>query len=184
MKTTVWAIVLGLTLQALAPPAFAKPSRLEGQWLLNQALTAEAQPEIRARGGRLDNLPRPTISVGGLPLPRAENEAPPIPSGSAADPKVLRSSALTIAATGDAMRLEYDATGGKASETLVRGNQQGLVSRWNATRMTSSYETLSRKVTQTFEVRKDGRLLVTVRLDPNDGRALVYKRVFDPAPVD
>jgi hypothetical protein len=179
MKAPATAALLVLCLLALGPPALAEPSRLAGHWLLNQALTVEAQPEIRTRSSRLDNLPRPTVSVGGLPLPRAE--VPPVPPGSAADPKVLRSSALTIAATDDALRLDFDATDGKVSELLVRGNQQGLVSRWNATRLTSSYETLSRKVTQTFEVRKDGRLLVTVRLAPNGGRALVYKRVFDPA---
>jgi hypothetical protein len=182
MKVSVTAALLVLSLLAL--PAFAKPSRLEGTWLLNQALTAEAQPELRTRSSWFDKLPKPTISVGGLPLPRAGKETPPVPSGSATDPKVLRTSRLAIAAAGDALRLDFEATDGQASETLVRGNQQGLVSRWNATRLTSSYETLSRKVTQTFEVRKDGRLLVTVRLAPNGGSALVYKRVFDPAPAD
>lgn len=173
-----------LALLTLTPPALGKPSKLEGHWVLNPALTAEAQPEQPPSSSRTDNLPRPHISVGGMPLPRPDGGGPPVPSGSAADPKVLRSNELTITAAADDLRLEFSGAAGASSETLVQGNQQGLVSRWNATRLTSRYETLSRKVSQTFEVRKDGRLLVTVRLDPNDGRAVVYKRVFDPAPAD
>jgi len=182
MKTFTTTVVLFLALLAFAPSGHAKPSQLEGRWVLNQALTVEAQPENRQRS-RFDNQSGPTVSVGGMPLPRAGNETPPIPSGSVADPKVLRSNSLTIAAAGEALKLEFSGTDLNASETLVRGNQQGLVSRWNATRLTSNYETTSRKVSQTYEVRKDGRLLVTVRLDPNNARATVYKRVFDPAPA-
>jgi hypothetical protein len=175
------AVVLAFILTVSMVPAAAKQGKLEGRWILNQELTTEVQPENRGRGGRFDNLPRPTISIGGMPLPRSGAEPPPATSGSAADPKVLRSSELTIMPAGDALKLDFTGQGGTTSETLVRGNQQGLVSRWNARRLTSNYETLSRKVSQTYEVQSDGRLLVTVRLDPNGGRAVVYKRVFDPA---
>jgi hypothetical protein len=180
MKTSLPA-VLAFLLVIAAMPAAAKSSKLEGRWILNQELTTEVQPENRGRTSRFDNLPRPTISIGGMPLPRSGTEAPPATPGSAADPRVLRSSELRITPLGDTLTLDFTGQSGKTSETLARGNQQGLVSRWNATRLTSNYETLSRKVSQTYEVRKDGRLLVTVKLDPNGGRAVVYKRVFDPA---
>ena len=41
------------------------------------------------------------------------------------------------------------------------------------------YATTSRKVSRTFEIQQDGRLLVTVKLDPNRAKAAVHKRVFD-----
>ena len=46
-------------------------------------------------------------------------------------------------------------------------------------KLTSKYQTTTRKVSKTFEMRSDGRLLVTVKLNPNQGKTIVHKRVFD-----
>ena len=74
-----------------------------------------------------------------------------------------------------------DFYGGGRSDTLKRGNDQGLVSRWSARKLTTRYETTSRKVSQVYQVRRDGTLLVTVKLNPKRGPTVVHKRVFERA---
>jgi hypothetical protein len=91
---------------------------------------------------------------------------------------VLRCSEVSVERLGDDLHLSFGAAG---SDTLKRGNDQGLVSRWNDRKLTSRYETTSRNVTQVFEVQRDGHLLVTVTLNPRDGAKVVHKRVFDRA---
>ncbi len=164
-----------------AAPGTAGESGLGGRWVLNEALTREVQPEVRERRSLFDDMPRATVSVGGVPLPRAGT--PPPTGGSAPDPKVLRTRELVIEPQGDGAQARLHlAYGNAGSETLKRGNHQGLISRWSDDRLTSRYQTTSRKVSQVFEIRDDGRLLVTVKLDPNRGPTLIHKRVFDRAP--
>ena len=62
---------------------------------------------------------------------------------------------------------------------MGKGNVQGTKTRWNQRKLTTRYATTSRKVSRTFEIQQDGRLLVTVKLDPNRAKAAVHKRVFD-----
>jgi hypothetical protein len=91
---------------------------------------------------------------------------------------VLRTTEFTIEPAGDALRLSFAGVG---DETLQRGNDQGLVSRWSARRLNTGYETTSRRVSQVYQVRRDGHMEVTVTLRPNQGTRTVYKRVFDRA---
>jgi hypothetical protein len=177
MNTPALPVLVLTTLLLCAASALAKPPKLEGRWVLNEDLTREVQPDNQPRSSVFDKLPRPTISVGGMPLPGAGRDAVPVPTGSSADPKVLRSTELTIAPEGDRLTLRYP----QGSDIFKRGNDQGMVSRWSDSKLTTGYETLSRKVSQTYEVRRDGRLLVTVKLDPNEGRTMVHKRVFERA---
>ncbi len=178
---TVAAAAVGAAVLGAASPAAAAERALAGRWILNETLTREVQPEVRERRSVFDNMPRTTVSVGGVPLPRADT--PPASGGSSPDPKVLRTPELVIEPRGDGAEARLHlAYGNAGSETLKRGNDQGLVSRWSDDRLTSRYETTSRKVSQVFEIRDDGRLLVTVKLDPNRGPTLIHKRVFDRAP--
>jgi hypothetical protein len=177
MNTRLLLCIVAVMLLAVAAPALSKPSKLEGRWVLNEELTSQVQPDNTPRKSALDRMPRPTISVGGMPLPGTGRESPPAPAGSAADPKVLRSTELVIEPAGDTLTLRY----AQGSDTLTRGNQQGLVTRWNERKLSTGYETLSRKVTATYEVRNDGRLLVTVKLNPNQGNSMIHKRVFERA---
>jgi hypothetical protein len=177
MNTRSLLFVVTAMLLAVSSPALSKPSKLEGRWILNEELTRQVQPDNTPRTSARDKMPRPTISIGGMPLPGTGREAPPAPSGSAADPKVLRSTELAIEPTGDSLTLRY----AQGSDTYTRGNQQGIVSRWSERKLSTGYETLSRKVSQTYEVRSDGRLLVTVKLSPNQGRSMIHKRVFERA---
>ncbi|HEX7036198.1 MAG TPA: hypothetical protein VF210_10510 [Pseudomonadales bacterium] len=160
--------------------AGADELRLAGRWVLNHDLTREEQPDGPEQRALLDKLPRAGVSVGGVPLPRTGNAPLPQAIGSPRNPAVLETTELSIEALGDdRIRLGYD--GGRGEE-LIRGDDQGLVTRWSDTRLTSRYETTRRKVSQQYELRRDGRLLVTVKLNPNRGPTVVHKRVFDRMP--
>jgi hypothetical protein len=170
------SLLTALIAFAAAADIFAAESELAGRWILNDELTREVQPDDPKQRDLLGNLPRASVSVGGVPLPTGGGQPPPV-AGSARNPGVLETAHLTIEPVGDQLRLIY---AGGTGDTLKAGNDQGLISRWNRRKLTSHYETTSRKVSQVYEVRRDGRLLVTVKLNPNRGPTLVHKRVFDP----
>ncbi|MEQ8860582.1 MAG: hypothetical protein RIC56_18225 [Pseudomonadales bacterium] len=168
---------LALSLMLLATTTAA--AELTGRWLLNQELTTAEQPDgPTVRKGLFSRMPQTTVSVGGIPLPGSGGSGLPSVAGNPQDPKVLRAAEFSIEPQGETLHLSYVGVG---SETLKRGNDQGLISRWDRRRLSTRYETTSRKVSQEFTLRKDGRLLVTVKLDPNQGATTVHKRVFDPA---
>jgi hypothetical protein len=166
-----------LAASLLTPPAAsAADTPLMGRWELNEELTAEIQPKPSTRS-RSSSGPQATVVVGGMPIPSGGSGLPTI-AGNPQDPKVLRTAELTIEPAGDELRLRYAGVG---TETLKRGNDQGLVSRWSARRLNTGYETTSRRVSQVYQIRRDGRMEVTVTLRPNQGARTVYKRVFDRA---
>lgn len=171
-----------LTGAATITAAAAAGETILGHWVLSPELTHAEQPDGPVqKKGWFSNAPRTTVTVGGVPLPGTGGDSGlPAISGSPRDPEVLRCPELTIEAAGeDQLELDYQGVG---TQTLERGDDQGLVSRWNDRRLTTRYETTSRKVSQKFELRRDGRLLVTVRLDPNQGATTIHKRVFERAP--
>lgn len=178
MTPRLAAWILTAILVALTANAAARESQLTGRWVLNHELTREAQPDDPAQRDLLGNLPRTSVSVGGVPLPRSGGAQLPR-AGSPRDPTILQSATLTISAPDDdRLQLTFD---GDQRETLKRGNDQGLTSRWSARKLTSRYQTTSRTVSQVYELRRDGRLLVTVKLNPKQGPTLVHKRVFERA---
>lgn len=170
------AVVLLLVTAALAQ---ADDRDLYGRWTLSPELTHAEQPDgPKTRSGPFSRLPNASVSVGGVPLPGTGGGGNGLPqvSGNPRDPEVLRCSELVIEPLDDDLHLTWVGVG---SATLRRGNHLGLVSRWNDRRLTSRYETTSRKVSQEYEVRRDGTLLVTVKLNPNQSAAVVHKRVFE-----
>ncbi len=159
--------------------ASADPGDLSGHWVVSPELTREAQPDgPQQKNGMFEKLPNATISVGGMPIPGTGSAALPSVPGNARDPRVLRASTLDIEELQDSLRIDFGESG---SETLKRGNDQGLISRWSRRKLTTRYETSSRKVSQSYEVRRDGTLLVTVKLNPRDSAAVVHRRVFQRA---
>jgi hypothetical protein len=174
MRTATIALLL-----LLAGGARAEEMTLTGRWTLSPELTHAEQPDgPETRSGLFSRMPRTSVSVGGVPLPGTGGGGDGLPpvSGNARDPEVLRCSELVIEPVGDDLRLTYVGVG---SATLKRGNHLGLKSRWSDRRLTSRYQTTSRKVSQEYEVRRDGTLLVTVKLNPDESAAVVHKRVFE-----
>ena len=157
--------------------ARADDGALFGRWTLDPELTHAEQPDgPETRSGLFSRMPNASVSVGGMPLPgTGGGDGLPQVSGNPKDPEVLRCAELVIEPLGEELRLTWEGVG---SATLARGNHLGLISRWNDRRLTSRYETTSRKVSQEYEVQRDGTLLVTVKLNPNNSAAVVHKRVF------
>ena len=159
------------------PAAAGADAGLAGHWRLNEALTREVQPENKGSTSTSSGFPQPMIVVGGMPLPVPGTAAPqPGLGGASPDPMVMRCAELTVAPAGEELALEFFGVG---SDRLRRGNNQGVVSRWSERRLTTHYRTTTRKVSQTWEIRRDGRLLVTVKLNPDQGKTQTHKRVFD-----
>lgn len=180
-RTRTPGLILALTLMVLARAAAADPPALSGHWVISAELTRAAQPDgPQQKNGLFERMPRASVSVGGMPLPGSAGAVLPSAPGSPQDPRILRCHEMLIDAGDETLRIDCGEAG---SEVLQRGNDQGLVSRWSNRKLTSRYETSSRKVSQTYQVRRDGTLLVTVKLDPNDSAAVVHKRVFQRAPA-
>lgn len=172
IRATLFACALSL----VTPSGWAQPEALFGTWRLNNELTTDVQDSRSGPDLSMGNVST-SVSVGGIPLPTGRNNPPAeyatLPSK---DPDVLRASELTIEPLADAVQLTYRGVG---SETLSKGNVQGTRTRWSKSKLTTRYATTSRKVSRTFALRDDGRLLVTVKLNPNRAKAAVHKRIFD-----
>jgi hypothetical protein len=165
--------------EAADPPAW-----LLGDWVLNNELTAAAQVK-KKDGGGFGNLSS-SVSVGGIPLPSGSGSAQQGPGGTPRDPDVLRCREMTVSAQGEDLLFEF---AGAGTELMQRGNNQGRVSKWNRRKLTSRYETTSRKVQRIFEAGDDGTLIVTVKIKPKQAARITQKRIFqrpvaDPAAQD
>ena len=156
--------------------AGAEQGTLFGNWRLNNELTTDVQDTRSGPDLSAGNVST-TVSVGGIPLPTGSGKPPSeyssIPSK---DPAVLRCAELSIERLADDVLLTYQGVG---SETLSKGNVQGTRTSWSNRKLSTRYATTSRKVSRKFEVQPDGRLLVTVKLNPNRAKAAVHKRIFD-----
>ncbi len=177
--TAVRAILLGsLTVICITSAAHAiaakEPQWLLGSWLLNNELTAELGRSDK-KGGWFDGFGRPSVSVGGLPVPLPGSSTRPA-TGSSRDPDVLRCTTMSIQMSADSVHFNYSGVG---EETMKPGNNQGRRTRWNKSRLTSRYETTSRKVSKTFELREDGSLKVSVELNPTQGASVIHYRIFE-----
>ncbi len=164
----------------IAPVALSrdKGSMLDGTWVMNQELTEEVQPEFK-NSGLLDNLGggRMQVSVMGMPVPTSE--AQPRPTiGTPRDPDVLACLELMLHDQGDKFLATYQNVG---EEEFIKGNFRGRESKWTNKSLTQFYKTTERKVTKIYEIRADGRLLVTVEIKPKKDKKRVFKRVFDRA---
>ncbi len=173
-RIAISTLLMAALLAAGATSASDRKANLLGRWQIDDDLTAAAQPVNGHRKSRFDGLGMPSISVNGIPLPNT-GSATPTAGGSTPDPKVLRCSEMTIETVGKDLLLTYLGVG---SETLTPGRVQGIATRWKETSLTSNYETTSRRVSRSFELQKDGTLLVTVKLKPSSGPSVTHKRVF------
>lgn len=179
MKSPVLTLALTLSLIFLADPALAKgePEGLLGDWVLNSELTHELQPK-QSGGGTSGGFGSPTISVGGvgIPLPGGSRAAP---SGGARDPRVLRCDAMTVTLIDENVHFTYQGVG---EETMKPGNDQGRRTTWRRDALTQKYTTTSRTVRKSYELDKDGRLIVKVKISPKGAKSATLVRVFERPP--
>jgi hypothetical protein len=169
-----FTLLLASTIAAAADP----PDWLLAGWVLNNDLTVAAQSKKRSGGAPSFGGISSSVSIGGVfvPIPGSGSQAST--GGSARDPQVLRCTELHVEMKGENVHFNYTGVG---AETMKPGNNQGRVTRWNRKKLTSKYETTTRKVSKTYALQKDGTLLVTVKISPKQAAAIVQKRVFQRA---
>ena len=170
------AFVLALC-AGLSFAACAGELALVGAWTLNVERTEAVQPDNSTSrwweglGGNFST----SVSVGGIPVPTG-SPGPEPEIGQPGSPQMLRCQSFTIEQLDDSLLLTYQGVG---SEVLRPGAYRGMRSQWSRQRLTSNYESTTRKVKRSLEVGKDGRLLMSVTINPRKGKTLRYKRVFD-----
>ena len=152
---------------------------LVGAWTLNVERTEAVQPDNSTSswweglGGRFST----SVTVGGIPVPTGGRN-PQEQIGEPGSPQMLRCRSFTIEQLEDSLLLTYESVG---SEVVKPGAYRGMRSQWNSRKLTSNYESTTRKVKRTLEVGKDGRLLMSVTINPRKGKTRRFKRVFDRA---
>ena len=175
MRTLLLVIALVFTCTALARD---RESEITGTWIINHELTEAIAPDFD-KGGLFDGLGggQVSVSVMGVPVPRNE-PAQRTSVGSPRDPDVLSCLEMILQENGDRMVATYQEVG---EEEFIRGEFRGRSSSWTHKSLAQNYKTTERKVAKTYEIRSDGRLLVTVVVKPRKDKKRVYKRVFERA---
>ena len=161
-------------------PHVAIADSILGDWVLNQELSRELQPaNANQKKKILGGLGSSGVVVGGVPIPiPGSGGTSAVSTGQVKDPQVLRCEKLTIELAGNDILFTFVGFG---TELLKQGNVRGTRTSYKSSKLTSRYETTSRKVSKTYELTKEGRLHATVKLNPNKGKTLVYHRIFDRA---
>ena len=157
--------------------ALAGGMEMLGTWTVNIERTQEVQPDnanVRWWEGLEGNFSS-SIYVGGVPVPVGGGAKPEGDAG-IPNPEMLRCQAFSIETNEHGLLLTYQGVG---EEKLRPGAYRGLHSAWSGRKLTSNYESTTRKVKRTLEIQKDGRLLMTVIIDPRRGKTRRFKRVFD-----
>ena len=171
-------ILIALACCSVGFGAVAEAPKLVGTWTVNVELSQAAQPDnANARwyeglGGNFST----SVSVGGIPVPVGGNNPTPEGTGGIPNPDMLRCQSFTIEITGDDMLLTYAEVG---TERLRQGHYRGRHNKWTNADLSSNYESTSRKVTRTLEVQKDGRLTMSVKINPKKGKTRRFVRIFD-----
>ena len=173
MRTIIHVVTFLFASLALAG---GRESAITGTWIINHELTEEIAPDFD-KGGLFDGLGggQVSVSVMGMPVPRNE-PAPRTSIGSPRDPDVLSCLEMILQENGDRMVATYQEVG---EEEFIRGDFRGRTSNWTHKSLVQNYKTTERKVSKTYEIRSDGRLLVTVVVKPKKDKKRVYKRVFE-----
>jgi len=170
-----WLSPLIILLWASNSFAAAPPEWLLGTWQLNNELTAAAQVKKKDSSfGGFGNVSS-SVSVGGVALPGPAGSSQTGPGGSVKDPEVLRCREMQISSEGEDLLFNFVGVG---KERVKRGNNQGRVSKWNRSKLTSRYETTSRKVERIYQLQEDGTVMVTVKIKPRKAARIIQKRVF------
>ncbi|XOV83881.1 MAG: hypothetical protein ACFHXK_01955 [bacterium] len=174
MRRTLTALPILAALFA-ASVATAATSPLDGHWRINLEETDKVAVKYKDGSGMSGGNFKPNISVMGLPLPRSYRQSP-MSNLAAKDPKVLRCTDMQIAVDKKDVVLTYD---NADKEKLVKGEHRGRTSKWSKKKIEQRYKTPERSVNKTWTLRDDGRLLVSVKLNPRGDKARTYNRVFD-----
>ena len=169
-------LVLGML---LSPMCLARTGEmvLLGTWTVNIERTQEVQPNnanVRWWEGLEGNFSS-SVYVGGVPVPVGGGTKPEGDAG-IPNPEMLRCQSFSVERNEHGLLLTYHGVG---EEKIRSGAWRGLHSAWSGKKLTSDYESTTRKVKRTLEIQKDGSLLMSVIINPRKGKTRRFKRVFD-----
>ena len=172
-------MVLALISLSAAVPVKADMA-WEGTWKLNFAETDKVTIHYKdgSGTGRRNIFQNADVSIGGLPLPSLGGGVPPQSRMPAKDPEVLLCNSMAIEVDGKKVDLAYDQD---KKETLRSGSYRGRNTSWSKKKIQQKYKTPDRKVTKTWTLRGDGKLLVEVKINPPKDKSRTFSRVFDRA---
>ena len=185
----------GLAAQKLAPADAA--ARLSGTWTLNRELsqgfrTPGGRPGGPGRGGALFSLAAPSFAPQ-RDSPTAASDLSPADLAAQAAMRQLQqlSDEITINATADKI-IFIDARGertyttdGKNAKIMVAGAEVSTKSKWDKSALKQEFSTASTtpsasmKLTQTWDVDNNGRLVLTAKLESLRLTTPEQKAVFD-----
>ena len=172
------ALVLLLGLAACLPlQVRAGETQLLGTWTVNIERTREVQPDnanVRWWEGLEGNFST-GVYVGGVPVPVGGGAKPEGDAG-IPNPEMLRCQSFSVQRNEHGLLLTYHGVG---EEKIRSGAYRGLHSAWSGRKLTSDYESTTRKVKRSLEIRKDGSLLMSVTINPRKGKTRRFKRVFE-----
>ncbi len=169
MRRLIFILFTLMASHALAESAFS------GHWRINLEETDKVAVKFKEGSGMKGGGLKPTVSVMGLPLPSSYRQGP-MSNLPAKDPQVLTCTNMSINVADKKVALEYDAAD---TETLVKGDYRGRTTKWSKKKIEQKYKTPERSVKKTWSMRDDGRLMVSVKINPRGDKARTYNRVFD-----
>ena len=153
---------------------FSLPA-FEGSWTINTEETAALREPYKDNSRKRSSAFKPQISVGGLPMPGSSGQRAMSPL-TARPPMVLRTNSMVIQFQNDLVKIEYPEIG---EERLHKGEYRGRKTKWSTKQIKQTYKTTERRVTKTWSINAQGRLLVVVKIKPNEAKQVVTKMVFD-----
>ncbi len=161
----------------LASPLAYSSSPFAGNWKLNleESDKVSISYEEGSGAGRAKILQNISMTVMGLPLP-TRTRTPSQSRMAPKNPDVLLCTYMRIDPADKKLKVTYDE---EKSETLRKGHYRGRDSVWSKKKIEQKYKTPDRKVTKTWTLRDDGRLLVEVKINPPKDKSRTYSRVFD-----
>jgi hypothetical protein len=182
-------VTAGARAQKLSPAEAA--TRLSGTWVLNKELTSGfSAPGGRrggGRGGGLRMAMAPSFAQGRQSTASDASDLSPAEIASRAAVRELLQLAevITINATPDQVAFE-DTRGsrsykldGKTFKVTVAGAEVSTKSRWDNAVLKQEFSTSDNKLTQTWDVDANGRLVLVAKLESLRMRTPEQKAVFD-----
>jgi hypothetical protein len=170
-------------------------SRLSGTWVLNRELTSGFGASGRRRGGRGESLRMSMVSAftqrgGGGGGGTAPNDVSDLSASELAAMAAMRelqqlAAVITIKATPEQIVFE-DARGqrsytldGKSVKMTVAGSEVSTKSRWDKAVLKQEFSTAQSKLTQTWDVDENGRLVLVAKVESLKLITPDQKAVFD-----
>jgi hypothetical protein len=206
-------LIVGGALHAQNPPPAEASARLSGTWTLNRELSPGfrapgARPGGPGRGGgamanRFNVAPAAPVAAlqrrggSGGDSPTGQSEMTPADLAAMAAIRQLSqlSEEVTITATADKVTFvdgrgeRSYVTDGKNAKIMVGDAEVTTKTKWDKAALKQEFSTssvdpmASAKLTQTWEINADGRLVLTAKIESRRLRTPDQKAVFDKKPA-